>query len=83
MVLGEWFRYHRNEVGEKAVYTTKKESQMRFFLSCRKRDLNPHERNAHTDLNRARLPIPPFLRTNSIVSGFVPNVNTIFRKCIF
>lgn len=28
---------------------------------CRKRDLNPHERNAHTDLNRARLPIPPFL----------------------
>ena len=30
---------------------------------CRKRDLNPHERNAHTDLNRARLPIPPFLHT--------------------
>ena len=28
---------------------------------CRKRDLNPHERNVHTDLNRARLPIPPFL----------------------
>ncbi len=24
--------------------------------------MNPHERNVHTDLNRARLPIPPFLR---------------------
>lgn len=32
----------------------------------------------HTDLNRARLPIPPFLRTSHILSVFLQNVNRIF-----
>ena len=34
----------------------------------------------HTDLNRARLPIPPFLRTNDIVSFFAKYVNHFPRK---
>ncbi len=29
--------------------------------------MNPHDCNSHTDLNRARLPIPPFLRIKLIV----------------
>ena len=33
----------------------------------------------HTDLNRARLPIPPFLRTNVILTPFRNNVNTILE----
>ena len=49
-----------------------------LFSGCRKRDLNPHERNAHTDLNRARLPIPPFLRTNNILSCRGENVKVFF-----
>ena len=34
----------------------------------------------HTDLNRARLPIPPFLRTNVILQPFRNNVNTILKN---
>jgi hypothetical protein len=34
----------------------------------------------HTDLNRARLPIPPFLRTKIIISGFLKYVNHFLKK---
>ena len=44
------------------LFTTKKSADILcWFQWCRKRDLNPHDCNSHTDLNRARLPIPPFL----------------------
>ena len=33
----------------------------------------------HTDLNRARLPIPPFLRTKYILNYFLKKVNTLFH----
>lgn len=32
----------------------------------------------HTDLNRARLPIPPFLRTNCILHDLFAKVNYFF-----
>ena len=32
----------------------------------------------HTDLNRARLPIPPFLHARNIVSSSTGNVNAKF-----
>ena len=31
----------------------------------------------HTDLNRARLPIPPFLRTNVILAFFLSDVKPL------
>ena len=34
----------------------------------------------HTPLKRARLPIPPLPRTNSIIQQNSPNVNTFFEK---
>ncbi len=41
----------------------------------------------HTDLNRARLPIPPFLRTNHILYDSLEKVNRNFlsflKKLIF
>ena len=46
--------YHHN-------YNAKISRSLCWFSWCRKRDLNPHDCNSHTDLNRARLPIPPFL----------------------
>ena len=36
---------------------------MQELLSCGRRDLNPHERNAHKNLNLARLPIPTLPQT--------------------
>ena len=48
-----------NSPGNKIRAPERSSGALRHY--CRKRDLNPHERNAHTDLNRARLPIPPFL----------------------
>ena len=44
-----------------------------------KEGLEPSWYHYHTDLNRARLPIPPFLRTRCILQYFVINVNTIFQ----
>ena len=43
------------------IITKKSADILCWFQWCRKRDLNPHDCNSHTDLNRARLPIPPFL----------------------
>lgn len=37
----------------------------------------------HTDLNRARLPIPPFLRTNDILSFFSFSVNHFAQFLLF
>lgn len=34
----------------------------------------------HTDLNRARLPIPPFLRTNVILTSFMSAVNPLNKN---
>ena len=34
----------------------------------------------HTDLNRARLPIPPFLRTFRSITGFLLVVNKSLRN---
>ena len=34
----------------------------------------------HTDLNRARLPIPPFLRTIAIIALFLAYVNRFCEK---
>ncbi len=36
----------------------------------------------HTDLNRARLPIPPFLRTIAIISFFFVCVNSFFKNFV-
>ena len=44
-----------------------------WFQWCRKRDLNPHDCNSHTDLNRARLPIPPFLRIKLFAAWLILN----------
>ena len=46
------------------IITKKSADILCWFQWCRKRDLNPHDCNSHTDLNRARLPIPPFLHIN-------------------
>ena len=46
------------------IITQKSADILCWFQWCRKRDLNPHDCNSHTDLNRARLPIPPFLHIN-------------------
>ena len=45
------------------IITQKSADLLCWFSWCRKRDLNPHDCNSHTDLNRARLPIPPFLHS--------------------
>ena len=44
-----------------------------------KEGLEPSWYHYHTDLNRARLPIPPFLRTRCILQYLIQNVNTIFQ----
>ena len=44
-----------------------------------KEGLEPSWYHYHTDLNRARLPIPPFLRTRCILQYLFQNVNTIFQ----
>ena len=45
-----------------------------------KEGLEPSWYHYHTDLNRARLPIPPFLRTRCIIQYLIQIVNTIFYK---
>ena len=44
-----------------------------------KEGLEPSWYHYHTDLNRARLPIPPFLRTRYILQYLIKNVNTFFK----
>ena len=44
-----------------------------------KEGLEPSWYHYHTDLNRARLPIPPFLRTKYILQYLIKNVNTFFK----
>jgi hypothetical protein len=46
-------------------------------FECRRRDLNPHERNAHYALNVARLPVPP-LRLRAILTEVLP-LSTILK----
>ena len=41
----------------------KKLLHLQELLPCGRRDLNPHERNAHKNLNLARLPIPTLPQT--------------------
>ena len=44
-----------------------------------KEGLEPSWYHYHTDLNRARLPIPPFLRTSVSYNTLSVNVNIIFQ----
>ena len=65
------------------LFTTKKSADILcWFQWCRKRDLNPHDCNSHTDLNRARLPIPPFLHIKLLccpVADKAYNTTTTFK----
>ena len=49
----------------KNANTIQKKKRLFRASLCRRRDLNPHERFAHYDLNVARLPIPPLRQTSN------------------
>ena len=58
--------------------------QKTFFSWCARRDLNPHVRNAHYNLNLASLPIPPLahLRSAGVIITTLSSV--VKRKlCVF
>ncbi len=48
--------------------------------SCGRRDLNPHERNAHKNLNLARLPIPTLPHHGCYNTSFFEECQTFFIK---
>ncbi len=54
---------------------TEKEAPFLRLLSMQEKRLELSWYCYHTDLNRARLPIPPFLRTIAILSVFSSPVN--------
>ena len=56
---------HKNLLSDNAGICLQKKSSCitQELPSCGRRDLNPHERNAHKNLNLARLPIPTLPQT--------------------
>ena len=64
------------------LYVIKKELYrlVKFFLVMQEKRLELSWYCYHTDLNRARLPIPPFLRTKIIISGFPESVNYFLKN---
>ncbi len=58
---------------------TKKEPGKHQVLHVQEKRLELSWYCYHTDLNRARLPIPPFLRTNDILSVFDFSVNCFIK----
>ena len=56
-----------------------KEASFLRLLSMQEKRLELSWYCYHTDLNRARLPIPPFLRTNISISAFLLSVNSFLK----
>ncbi len=75
--------FQRNTTMQHEMQHIKKEALFLRPLSMQEKRLELSWYCYHTDLNRARLPIPPFLRTMIILSAFSSPVNyfiKIFRN---
>ena len=72
---------HENK--QRIERTCKPRKETTLFCGIKKmqeKGLEPSWYCYHTDLNRARLPIPPFLQTTDIISAFFTPVNRFAKN---